>query len=173
MPPQRVAAAGESVVEQWSGEPSLADAGRVLLYAALPDELPTRPLYEYLRARGVEVLLPRCETHCLAFAPVGRWDELEVGRYGILEPPAGTVALSRLGSDTRIVVPGLAFDGAGNRLGQGGGWYDRTFASRDPSGLIGIGFALQVVDTVPAGSRDRGVGAILTESGFTRITRTA
>jgi 5-formyltetrahydrofolate cyclo-ligase len=72
-----------------------------------------------------------------------------------------------------VLLPGIAFDREGNRLGQGQGWYDRTFAEHDRGCLIGAGFALQVVATVPAGSRDRGVGMILTERGFTRVTRTA
>jgi 5-formyltetrahydrofolate cyclo-ligase len=165
-------AAGEAIVAHWAREPSLAGVRRVLLYAALPDELPTRPLFEHLRSRGVETLFPRCAAEQLRYFRVDAWSTLSPGRYGVLEPPA-RAPRSEVDPEDLVLLPGIAFDREGNRLGQGQGWYDRTFAEHDRGCLIGAGFALQVVATVPAGSRDRGVGMILTERGFTRVTRTA
>ncbi len=170
--PGQAVAAGEAVVAHWSRESSLADARRVLLYAALPDELPTRPLFEHLRARGVETLFPRCGDECLHFSRVEAWSDLGRGRYGVLEP-AAQAPNRHFGPEAPVLVPGLAFDRQGNRLGRGQGWYDRTFQALGRQLLIGAGFALQVVATVPAGSGDRRVGAILTERGFTRVARIA
>lgn len=168
--PEFVRAAGEALVAHWQASPAAA-AARVALYAALPDELPTRPLFEVLRAGGCQVLLPRCGDRILDFARVGAWSLLREGRYGLLEPPA-ELGAEALGPDDAVLVPGVAFDPAGHRLGQGGGWYDRSFpvGSRAPR-LIGAGFALQVVEAVPHDSRDRQVDAIVTERGYTRASR--
>ena len=167
-----VSQAGDAIVGHWKAQPELARARRVGIYAALPAELPTRPLFEHLRSRGCEVLLPRCAEERLRFAAVVRWADLVPGPYGVLEPPAHFVEVPPAGEDP-VLVPGLAFDRGGHRLGQGQGWYDRSFSERDAQRLIGAGFALQVVEAVPCDTWDRRVGSILTERGFTRVTRTS
>ena len=67
-----------------------------------------------------------------------------------------------------VLLPGLAFDRRGGRLGRGGGHYDRAFASRGPGPwLVGLGYSFQWVDEVPCDdSRDRRVDAIVTENGW-------
>jgi 5-formyltetrahydrofolate cyclo-ligase len=84
-------------------------AARVALYAATPDELPTRPLFEGLTATRTVRLLPRIRGNALEFAAVERWDELRPGRYGVLEPPADRPRVA-LGPGDAVVVPGVAFD---------------------------------------------------------------
>jgi 5-formyltetrahydrofolate cyclo-ligase len=167
--PDEAEAAGRAAAERLLSEPRLAGSSRVALYAALPDELPTRPLFEALAARGVPRLAPRTLAEGrLAFAPVERWEDLVVGRFGVLEPPAGAAA-ARLDPGDLVVVPGLAFDAAGHRLGWGAGYYDRAFptASGEPGRagprLVGFAYELQLVDRVPHDSRDRGMDAIVSE----------
>ena len=98
-----------------------ARARRIALYASLPDELPSRPLFDSVVERGSCALLPRtAEEDRLEFFPVASWDELQAGRLGVLEPhPEGPPSL--LAADDLVVVPGVAFDSAGNRLGRGKG----------------------------------------------------
>jgi 5-formyltetrahydrofolate cyclo-ligase len=139
---------------------------RVALYASLPDELPMRPLFEALTARGIAPLLPRMRGDRLEFAPVRSWSDLRRGAFGILEPPNG-VAAQRLGRGDVAIVPGVAFDRAGHRLGRGRGSYDRAFAtSATAPFLVGAGYAFQLCTSVPHESRDRSLDAIVTESGF-------
>jgi 5-formyltetrahydrofolate cyclo-ligase len=166
----------------------------VALYAALPDEFPTRPCFELLRKRGVETCFPRTLAEGLRFGCVSLWEDLEAGRYGVLEPPEGAV-LRPLEEVDLVLVPGLAFDTRGNRLGRGGGHYDAALPAGDegaafshpgtprnsPGTLrvdrgtpssgrgpqrIGLAYAFQVLPEVPHGSRDRRVDAIVTESGL-------
>jgi 5-formyltetrahydrofolate cyclo-ligase len=152
--------------------PEYAEARWVALYAALPTELGTRPLFAALRAAGRTALFPRLDPECriLEFLPVARWEDLAPGRYGVAEPPAGT-AISLEGRDL-VVVPGLAFDAAGRRLGRGGGWFDRTFPSGSAGGprLVGYAYERQVVESVPSGPTDRGVDWIVTEHAVRRAT---
>jgi len=163
--PDEALVAGRSAAQRLVGDPRMT-AKRVALYAALPREMPTRPLFEALAERGIPRLLPRTlREGGLVFAAAERWEDLVPGRLGILEPPEREDALS-LGSEDLVVVPGVAFDASGRRLGQGGGHYDRTFpVASQPSGprLIGFAFEIQLVDRVPHDSHDRGMDAIVTE----------
>jgi len=65
-----------------------------------------------------------------------------------------------------VLLPGVAFDAQGNRLGRGGGHYDATFPVGEPGPLlIGLAWSFQLIPAVPHGSRDRRVDAIVTEDG--------
>jgi 5-formyltetrahydrofolate cyclo-ligase len=141
---------------------------RVGLYAALPDEVPTRPLFDALMSAGVECLLPRVAAdRRLDFARATRWEDLSVGTFSVLEPDAAT-PITPFADGDLVIVPGVAFDRHGARLGHGAGCYDRTF----PPGcepavqLCGMAYEVQIEDSIPVSSHDRGMDAIVTERGF-------
>jgi 5-formyltetrahydrofolate cyclo-ligase len=141
-------------------------ARRVGLYAGLPDELPTQPLFEALVEQGRVCLLPRAQAdRRLEFAHCARWEDLRPGRYGVLEPPDGAPRLDPAQGDV-VLVPGVAFDREGHRLGRGKGYYDRTFpiAAEAPPLLIGLAYDFQVIDAVPHDANDRRVDAFVTET---------
>lgn len=166
VPAERAAEAGAACASLLLAEPALRAARRVALYAALPDELPTRPLFEALRALGTECLFPRTlPGRRLEFAAVARWAELRPGRFGIAEPPPEAAPV-RPGPGDWVVVPGVAFDRCGWRLGRGAGYYDRIFARLEEPRRVGLCYALQLVAQVPHDSHDRPVDAIVTERGW-------
>ena len=107
----------------------------------------------------------------LRFARVDDWSQLEVGGLGVPEPPPDAPA-EPLGLGDLVLAPGVAFDGAGYRLGRGGGHYDRTFgeAALGAPILFGLGFDFQVLAAVPRGPGDRRLDAVVTE---TRLVRAA
>ena len=149
-------------------DPAVRAAGRVALYAALPDEVATRPLFDALAKANIARLLPRTAPgRLLEFAVVESWAELVPGEYGVLVPAAEAPAVAAKGSDL-VIVPGVAFDRSGWRLGRGGGYYDRTFpaASAPAPLLIGMACEEQIVASVPRGSHDRAMDAIVTERGL-------
>jgi 5-formyltetrahydrofolate cyclo-ligase len=166
--PEIAARAAASVAAHLSALPALERARRVALYASLPDELPSRPIYDALAAGGASLVFPRAvEGAAPSFAAVSAWSELRPGRYGVLEPPAEAEAVVPAEGDL-VLVPGVAFDRAGHRLGRGGGFYDRAFpagAARAPL-LIGVAYAFQLVELVPHGALDRRVDAVVTERGL-------
>lgn len=169
--PARRARAGAAIAAQLAEAPELSRAGRVALFAALADEPDTRPLFDWLRARGHETVFPRCAAgRRLELFHVEAWEELGRGRYGVLEPVAGRsrVAVPEL---DLVLVPGVAFDAAGRRLGRGAGYYDRTFATaaRGAPPLFGVAFAFQLVEAVPAGDLDRRVDAVVTDEALVRV----
>jgi 5-formyltetrahydrofolate cyclo-ligase len=127
----------------------------------MPGEIDLRPLWTALHDRGHRVLLPETPPRG---APLvfRRWHP---GAAMLPEPfgtqrPTGPVAVPDV-----IVVPFLAFDRFGHRLGYGGGYYDRTLASLPGIPAIGAGYAALMVDSLPAGPHDRPLDTIFTENG--------
>jgi 5-formyltetrahydrofolate cyclo-ligase len=124
-----------------------------MLYSALPDEVPTQKLFDEFLAQGKTVLLPRVvsDTDMELRRYTGRHD-LQEGAYGIMEP-TGELFTDYDAIDVAI-VPGMAFDADGHRLGRGKGYYDR-FLSRVPNIYkIGLCFSWQMVDCVPSDEHD-------------------
>jgi 5-formyltetrahydrofolate cyclo-ligase len=142
---------------------------QVALYAAIENEVDLAPLHCALRARGVMLAYPRVTAAGqLSFQRTDDVAELRVtGRLRIPEPPrdAPTIPIADLDA---LVIPGLAFDRQGHRLGWGAGFYDavlpRTRALR-----IGVGFAFQLVANCPAGPNDEKLDIIVTETEIIRV----
>ena len=147
-------------------ERRIRDATRVALYAASAGELPTRMTFDALGSIGAVRLLPRIDGEEIVWARVERWDELVKGRYGVPSPRSAPIS-ARLNRCDVVLVPGMAFDRGGWRLGRGGGHYDRAFPeSSDDPWLVGVAYQFQWVAEVPHDSRDRRVDAIVTEHGW-------
>jgi 5-formyltetrahydrofolate cyclo-ligase len=165
--PEDAAAAGDAVAAVLGERREVRSAARVALYAALPDEVPTRPSFERLRDAGPELALPcPLPDGRLEFRAVAGWAELRPGRWGVLEPPPGARRCA-LGPGDVVLVPGVAFDREGHRLGRGAGYYDATFPPAEPAPLlIGVAWSFRLVGDLPHGSRDRRVDAIVTERGW-------
>lgn len=165
--PSEAAAAAQVTARTLLGCAPARTARRFGLYAALRDEIPTRPLFDAVVGSDREAWLPRIASgRRLEFAPVSDWAALRPGRHGILEP-LPEVAAGGLEVGDVVVVPGVAFDVDGNRLGRGGGYYDAAFppGAVGPT-LIGLGYEFQIVDAVPHDARDRRVDALVTERAF-------
>jgi 5-formyltetrahydrofolate cyclo-ligase len=171
IPRAKALAAGEAVARRVAELPEFVSARSVAVYAALPDELPSRALFELARGSGKRTLLPRMRADQLEFAAVRSWEDLRPGRYGVLAPPPEAPS----GEPDLVLVPGVAFDRCGRRLGRGGGHYDRALAAgrgRAPV-LIGVAYEMQLVDEVPHGVRDRAVDVLVTEQAVRRCRESA
>jgi 5-formyltetrahydrofolate cyclo-ligase len=156
-----------------TASPEFARARSIALYAALDDELSTEAIHAAARRLGMRCLFPRIPSQgMLEFAEVARFEDLRSGRYGVAEPPADSVVVDLARIDV-VVVPGLAYDRSGRRLGRGGGHYDRAIsrARRDAGGepfFIGLSAADELEDEVPTGELDQLVDAVATESELLR-----
>lgn len=119
---------------------SLLEETKVSLYFPIGSELDTRPLFEALQARNVTTLLPTVlgKNLPLKFKQWTLGDPLEKDHFDVSIPVEGAEVMI----PDILVVPLLAFDDAGYRLGYGGGFYDRTLAAlRDSSGCLAVGYA--------------------------------
>lgn len=138
------------------------EAGTVLLFYAFGDEVGTRVLARRLHERGKRLLLPFLRDRRMAVAEVRRGDALTETAYGPREP-AREVAVDPAEVEVTI-VPGLAFDRSGGRIGYGGGHYDRFLAGLAPGSVgIGVGFAFQLVDPLPLEPHDVRLDLIVTD----------
>jgi len=166
-------AAGEAIssrLEDWS---SWRSSSVIALFATLPGEIDTQPLIELARRDGKRLLFPRMLAgRTLEFAVVEKSESLRPGRYGVLEPDRRCPA-QRMHADAIVFVPGRAFDRHGGRLGRGAGYYDRALAGcGDSSGrprFIGVGFASQLVSSVPMNSLDMRMDGVVTERGLFEV----
>jgi 5-formyltetrahydrofolate cyclo-ligase len=165
VPPGEAARAAERIAARLLAEPAVRGARRIAMYAALPDEVPSHPIHDALLPLRKPCLFPRMsEELALAFAIVTDWSELRPGRYGVLEPPAQAEVVRPEEGDL-VLVPGVAFDRAGHRLGRGQGCYDRAFpaSARRPPLLLGVAYQLQLVEHVPCSETDRRMDGVVTE----------
>ena len=136
-------------------------ATTVISYAPLPDEVDVSAVTEWCRREGKTVLLPKVVSDTEMELRVCQGsDKLRAGRYNILEP-TGSVAEPDSLTDAVALVPGMAFDREGYRLGRGKGYYDR-FLARTSVKTIGIAFPFQIVDAVPHDEHDMRVDDVVT-----------
>lgn len=150
-------------------------ASNFLAYASFRSELDTRPLLRAGWERGMAVLLPKCEPRdrSMAIYRVRSLDELTAGAYGLPEPDPGRAERwTSIASIDAVLVPGLAFDRAGGRLGYGGGYYDRyreaaTDGMRRAAPWMGLCFGSQVAAArLPAERHDVLLDGYITEQGI-------
>lgn len=150
-------------------QPEFARARRVGCYLALKGEVPTEAIIRQCHAEGRHLCVPgfdraRRVYGFVAYAPDA---VMTAGPLGIMQP-AETVPVAASTLDL-VIVPGVAFDACGGRVGHGGGHYDRMLAGSTVFKLA-VAFDFQVVEIVPVGHQDILMDAIVTES---RVLRTA
>ena len=164
-----LAEASAAVSRRLASLPELAGVATVLGYAATPREVSVDAAMESLLGRGVTVCLPWVDGPALGVAAVSSLAVLEPGWRGLREPPLiGRRSLRPSALDV-LIVPGLGFDTAGNRLGYGGGHFDRLLA-RIRRGAVVIGVALdeQICTAIPTAAHDRRVDVIVTPTRTVR-----
>ncbi len=144
---------------------SFAYARRVVFYAGTDGEVETLPLLHRWIETGRKIILPRVVGDGIRLVEVDHLEDLAPGYRGILEPRPGSGKMVGWEEVEIVLVPGLAFDLQGNRLGRGGGHYDRGLARMNPKALkIGLAFDFQVVERLPAEGRDMPVDLVVTEN---------
>lgn len=133
------------------------DNARVIaVYKAVGGELPCDALAAYMRSSGKKTLYPRVQGDDMVFIEVkDPKKELQKGSFGIPEPDEKKSAFD--GKIDIVIMPGIAFDPEGNRLGQGKGYYDRWIGSVPESDrplLIGVCMEYQMMGLIPVNSSD-------------------
>jgi len=147
---------------------------RIALYLPLPEEIDTSVLLERARRRGCRIHLPRvADTRANRMVFVDANAPLRRSSWGILEPEGAARVPTR--SLEVVFMPLVGFDGDGNRMGMGKGFYDRamSFRLRHPRSrrplLVGLAFACQQVESLPVRQHDVPLDMLITERGIHRF----
>ncbi|MEH6616561.1 MAG: 5-formyltetrahydrofolate cyclo-ligase [Porticoccus sp.] len=165
--PQRQDAASSGLARQLSNLPAFRNSKRIAFYLANDGEIDPQLAMGIAEAAGKECYLPvlhPLKLNRLYFVRYSQGDPLTVNRFGINEPSLrGGYIVPPLGLDL-VLLPLVAFDRRGNRLGMGGGFYDRTLATQQhATRLIGLAQSCQETDNIHHQPWDVALQAIVTE----------
>ena len=149
----------------------------VMSYMSYKNEFPTHELNKKILEAGYRLVLPFTDSDfniipCI----VDSYDDLVISKLGIPEPVPAQCAVAALDDIDVILMPGVAFDTAGNRIGFGKGCYDRFIAAGEEHGtgariplIAALAYDMQVISSVPSEETDRPCDVMITESGIRRI----
>lgn len=141
------------VVSQLLAHPAVIKAETILMYYSLPDEVFTHEAVHLLCENGKTVLLPRViDGENMEIRIYSKPADLALGHYGIMEP-TGALFTDYAAIDV-AVIPGMAFDAQGHRLGRGKGYYDRFLPKATRAYKIGVCFDFQKQETIPTDAYD-------------------
>lgn len=165
--PEKRRALSAEIENTLFGLPEFRSAPLVMLFASFQSEVETHHMIRRALAEGKRVVLPKVRGKDLELIEIGNFDrDVSPGAWGIPEPDQGKrVGLQDVGL---IVVPGAVFDERGNRVGYGGGFYDKLLASY-PGMTVALAFELQILPAVPADPHDIPVKKIVTEKRIIEV----
>ncbi len=169
MSPQDRADAADAIALHALAVPAVSRATRVACYLSMPSEPGTGPLISGLLDRGIAVVVPlSLDDHTLDWVAYDPEAPLAATSLGIPEPSGMRLGAAALGSCDLVIVPALAVDHAGHRLGRGAGYYDRALVGvRAPS--CALVFAHELLPEVPHEPHDVPVRMAVTPAGLFRV----
>lgn len=172
MDAQAVARLSAAIMARFCDLEAVRNADQVLTYIASKDnEVDTKPMIERFLAEGRELGVPVAESGgILSWRRIESMEDVQRGRFGILEPDSGPVAMDVGKGKSVCAVPGVAFDITGRRIGYGGGYFDR-FLSEYAGIAVGLAYDFQVVPSLPHEAHDCMMDAVLTQTRLLRGNR--
>ena len=155
----------ERIKEQIFHADEFKDAKTVLFYVSYDNEVNTHEMIKKcLEIKKQVVVLKTDANHrTMLCSSLTNWDDLVAGAYNILEPRQECLKEVSPESIDLIVIPGIAFDCQGNRIGHGMGYYDRLLKKKSNAHCLGLAFEFQIVEKIPPEKHDVKVKKIVTE----------
>lgn len=168
--PQFVLDASREVARRLFSLDEFLLAERMGLYAAFKNEVETASIFQKAHGMRKELFYPAVDSQreAISFYRVRHLEDLSPGYCGILEPEKRH-SLTNINYLNCILIPGVAFDLRGNRLGLGKGYYDRLLSGFKGKRLA-LAYDFQIVDWLPSSARDERVDILVTEERVLRIT---
>lgn len=160
---QKLSAAAQA---QLLAHPAFMQARTLALYSPIRNEVETGGLLAAALTEGKRVCFPCVVDEHLYFYQVLAQEELQAGCFGVCEPDRRADEIDS-GEIDLLLIPGVAFDRQGFRLGYGRGYFDRMLGNGNFSGLrVGFGYDFQLVDALPAEIHDQRIELLVTEKGI-------
>lgn len=158
--------ASDAITRAFNGAGLLADLRSVLCYLPVNNEVETKRLIADLRAMEKQVFVPAFDNDSglYVFAKFNGWDKQELGPYGVKQP----VDSGETEKIDLAILPGLAFDLTGNRLGYGKGVYDKLLA-KSTAFRVGLAYDFQVLESLPVEEHDLKMDMVITEKRVIRF----
>jgi 5-formyltetrahydrofolate cyclo-ligase len=171
MPREAVERASAEIVTSLKAMDEILRASVFMVYLSFGSEVLTDDLIRWGWEEGKRIVVPFCppEGREMTACRIDGFDELEIGRYGIRAPAADRLRPVPGGEIDAIVVPAVAFDRRGYRVGYGGGYYDRFLPAAPKAAKIGAAFACQIIEEIPVGPYDVKMDSLVTEEGILSI----
>ena len=159
MSPQDCQMYSQQILDQLEQMTCFREAKTVLLYYPIQNEVDVLPLVKKYKHEKT-LLFPVSHRHGMTVHPYAGNKNMHRGKFGIPEPTTPAYE----GEIDLVIVPAVAFDEKGRRLGRGGGYYDRFIKKLTYAVLVGVGYDFQLVDEVPAARHDQRVHRIILPS---------
>jgi len=172
IPPEVRAIKDREIMERLITYKPFVDAEAVMLFASFRTEVDTFPIIEKALQEGKKVALPRVNKSegMLELYYIESIEQLEPGYMKIKEPVPAPERIALAEDMEIIVLPGVAFDEKGGRIGYGGGYYDRLLDSlKKVPLLIAVAYEEQIVDEIPVEQHDKRVQIIITEKRIIEV----
>jgi 5-formyltetrahydrofolate cyclo-ligase len=166
IPKEKKHTADIEIISRFLMTKEYANADLVLCYASVGDEIDTTTLIYSALANGKKVGVPKCNGDMIDFYYIDSLDDLIVGSYGISEPDVKKCKRINNFTNSVLVAPGLGFSPDGNRIGYGGGYYDRFLANYRGT-VFGLCYNSLVKLNIPVEETDCKINILITEK-YTR-----
>jgi 5-formyltetrahydrofolate cyclo-ligase len=160
-----VIAKSERIKEQVFHMDEFKDAKTILFYLSYDNEVYTHEMIKESLEIKKQVVVPKTDrnSRTILCSSLTKWDDLVAGAYDILEPRQECLKEVLPESIDLIIIPGIAFDCQGNRIGHGMGYYDRLFTKKFNAHRLGLAFEFQIVEKISPETHDVKVNKIVTE----------
>ena len=167
LPRAKVELMSRNICRRFTRLPVAQDCSSVMIFLSFGSEINTDYIIKWLWQQKKRVLVPLCkpETREMDVIPITTFADVEPGYFGIREPKRGLHPPVAKAVIDLVVVPAVAFDRRGYRVGYGGGYYDRFLADMDTP-KIGLAFSCQIIPEAPINKYDKAVDGIVTEDEY-------
>lgn len=162
MSPELVALKSEDIFHRLMTIDEFIHSDTILVYSDIDHEVNTQPIIQYAFELGKKVALPRVNGDEMDFYYIDGFLDIAAGYRDICEPKAYCIKVTDY-SNTVMIMPGVAYDYSLNRIGYGGGFYDRYLNSRPNIYKIAIAYELQFVPSIPSDTFDIKPNIIISE----------
>jgi len=160
---EEIESKSEIICQKVIHHPVFQEADMVFAYVDAKSEAQTKEIIEYAWKAGKKVAVPKVHGEIMKFYLITSYEDLEPGCFGIREPKEVCKVIEEMPDKSLVIMPGVAFDREGNRIGYGKGYYDKYFSAYPETYKIAIAFEVQVVSKILADEFDVKADCVITE----------